>query len=690
MGSLDYVSGEVAYTLRGDAADPGRSSWLQADFNQPIAEDMSVQTGPLARARIRIGPNAIEIAADTVVDVLNLTDELVEASLRQGRIFLQIRNLQEGERVEIEIPAGSFWLLKPGAYDIDTGADDRPARVAVFEGAARFADGNTDRRIEAGQEAQVAALYPATLAVSQLPPGAMPAAGTGTDLDRPASSAADVPQAPPDEFLSWAMASEYNPEQPQSAQYVSREMTGYERLDTYGRWEQRHDYGPVWFPAAVPADWAPYRFGHWASIKPWGWTWIDDQPWGFTPFHFGRWVHIDERWAWVPGSRVEHPVYAPALVAFLENIEDAGPAPGGEPPVGWFPLAPGEAYAPWYQAGPEYIESVNVVYAPRYRDPAWRDHQSQAGEVWRAEFANRRFATLVHSDALAYGRPVIREIVHVPADRLERAAVAREAPRIMPAATRIVAGPGGWRHDVPRSIPAVAGPGGLRGALTHDTAPRVTDPGALHHQPGGSAVAGPQRVWPGQPNPPSAAARPEAHQFARPPEPAGQHVPPQFRPPPEGHHPAMAGPQYGQPVVPHAPGLGLPSGRPEPPHTAAAGQQFGRPELPHMAAPGQQFGRPEVPHTPVPASAGMAQQFGRPEAFHTPAPSYHAGAQQFGRPEVSRPPTAMPRPGAPQVTRPGAPAVIGRATLAGIARGAPQVAAPAKPAGGGSAPQKKK
>ena len=165
------------------------------------------------------------------------------------------------------------------------------------------------------------------------------------------------------------MASEYNPEQPQSAQYVSREMTGHERLDAYGRWEKRPDYGPVWFPAAVPADWAPYRFGHWASIAPWGWTWIDDQPWGFAPFHFGRWVRIDERWAWVPGSRVKHPVYAPALVAFLENIEEDGAAGqgGGEPPVGWFPLAPGEAYAPWYDAGPEYVQSVNVVYPAQYR-----------------------------------------------------------------------------------------------------------------------------------------------------------------------------------------------------------------------------------------------------------------------------------------------------------------------------------
>jgi hypothetical protein len=247
VGSLDYVSGGVAYALHGNAAEPGGPSWVAAEFDQPIAEDMSVQTGPLARARIRIGSSAVEIAADSELDVLNLTDQLIEASLWQGRVFLQIRNLQEGERVEIEIPTGALWLLKPGAYDINAGADDRPARVAVFEGTARFADGNTDLRVEAGQEAQISASYPATVVVSQLPPGAMPATAEANS-DRPPTAGSeaadnDTPNASPDEFLSWAMASEYNPEQPQSAQYVSREMTGHERLDAYGRWEKRPDCG---------------------------------------------------------------------------------------------------------------------------------------------------------------------------------------------------------------------------------------------------------------------------------------------------------------------------------------------------------------------------------------------------------------------------------------------------------------
>ena len=30
----------------------------------------------------------------------------------------------------------------------------------------------------------------------------------------------------------------------------------------------------------MPEKWAPYRHGYWRWIEPWGWTWIDDAPWG--------------------------------------------------------------------------------------------------------------------------------------------------------------------------------------------------------------------------------------------------------------------------------------------------------------------------------------------------------------------------------------------------------------------------
>jgi hypothetical protein len=91
-------------------------------------------------------------------------------------------------------------------------------------------------------------------------------------------------------------------------------------------------------------------------VEPWGWTWIDDAPWGFAPFHYGRWAMVAGGWVWVPGRMVvgARPVYAPALVAFV-----GGP---GVEVAAWFPLGPHEVYRPSYRASEFYVRRVNVTH----------------------------------------------------------------------------------------------------------------------------------------------------------------------------------------------------------------------------------------------------------------------------------------------------------------------------------------
>ena len=76
-------------------------------------------------------------------------------------------------------------------------------------------------------------------------------------------------------------------------------------------------FGALWIPRSVATGWVPYRLGHWVWVHPWGWTWVDHAPWGFAPFHYGRWVFVRARWCWVPGPRRIRAVYAPALVVFV-------------------------------------------------------------------------------------------------------------------------------------------------------------------------------------------------------------------------------------------------------------------------------------------------------------------------------------------------------------------------------------
>lgn len=93
-------------------------------------------------------------------------------------------------------------------------------------------------------------------------------------------------------------------------------------------------------------------------MAPWGKTWIDDAAWGFAPFHYGRWIKIDTRWAWLPGETGAPPVYAPALVSFFDTPEDK------DAPRRWIPLGPEEPYLPPYPVSIVYFRAVNAPAIP--------------------------------------------------------------------------------------------------------------------------------------------------------------------------------------------------------------------------------------------------------------------------------------------------------------------------------------
>jgi hypothetical protein len=83
---------------------------------------------------------------------------------------------------------------------------------------------------------------------------------------------------------------------------------------------------------------------------------VEDESWGYAPFHYGRWVSFQGRWGWVPGPREGHPVWSPALVVFAGGIQVGGVAVSA-----WFPLGPGEPYRPWYPCSPRYVDQVNIT-----------------------------------------------------------------------------------------------------------------------------------------------------------------------------------------------------------------------------------------------------------------------------------------------------------------------------------------
>jgi hypothetical protein len=209
-------------------------------------------------------------------------------------------------------------------------------------------------------------------------------------------------------------------------------MTGYEDLDEYGDWSYVAGYGPCWRPRAVVADWAPYRFGHWVYVGPWGWTWVEDEPWGFAPFHYGRWASVRGGWFWVPGPVVVRPIWAPALVAFV------GGGPGfrfsAGVGVGWFPLAPGEVYLPGYHVSRAYVNNVNItnttVSVTRVTNVYNTVIVNRNTTVNNVTYVNQRVnngVTVVSHDTFVNARPVAGNVMRVDQRELAAAPVSHLA-----------------------------------------------------------------------------------------------------------------------------------------------------------------------------------------------------------------------------------------------------------------------
>ena len=194
-----------------------------------------------------------------------------------------------------------------------------------------------------------------------------------------------------DAFSAWNDERDRGEDRVADAQrFVSPEMTGAERprpLRPAG--SRRPTTGRSGSRRAVPADWAPYSAGHWAWVRPWGWTWVDDAPWGFAPFHYGRWVYRTQRLVLGAG----HLRRAAGVRAGARGL-DRRPARRRlalgrrRPPVGWFPLAPHEVYVPSYRASPRYVREVNITHVTNVTSITTIVN-NRNGEADRRDFANR-------------------------------------------------------------------------------------------------------------------------------------------------------------------------------------------------------------------------------------------------------------------------------------------------------------
>lgn len=412
VARLGYTVGTVSFSPAGE------NDWVDATVNRPLTQGDRLWVDALARAEVEIGGSMIRLNADTGVTILNLDDQVAKLQLTQGTLSVRVRRLAPDQLIEVDAPNLVLTLRQPGDYRIAVDPAGRATDVVVRAGQAEVLGQGAAYTVDARQAYRF----------------------DGSDL-----RTYDYLDAPPlDEFDQWALSRERVFDNSRSARYVSPDVLGYQDLDANGSWVDDVSYGPVWMPNRVAVGWAPYRDGHWAWINPWGWTWVDDAPWGFAVSHYGRWAHLRGAWAWVPGPMRAPAYYAPALVVFVGGdnfrLQLSSAQVGG---VGWFPLGPREVYRPAFPVSRSYFERVNrsnTVVNVDVINRSYDSHRSRDGDDQRHEdYHNRRVPgaiIAVPTSTFVQSQPVSRAAVRLPPATLASAPLA-VVPPVAPPERRV-------------------------------------------------------------------------------------------------------------------------------------------------------------------------------------------------------------------------------------------------------------
>ena len=287
MARVQYMSGEVSMQ------PGGVNDWVAASQNRPLTTADRVWTDKNSRAELNVGDGFIRMNSETSVTLSNVGDNTdPDSNLTRACWKSRSATWKAGKFTKLTRPISPSRAMKSGVYRFDVDPNGDQTLVTVSSGYGEATGKGTAVRVNSGQQVRFSG---------------------GNSLTHTAQAAPAR-----DGFDDWAQVRDKRLDNSVSARYVSPGVIGYQDLDAYGVWQNSPQYGSVWVPTSVQPGWAPYRYGHWAWIEPWGWTWVDDAPWGFAPFHYGRWVDWNGGWGWAPGPiGYWDPYYAPALVGWI-------------------------------------------------------------------------------------------------------------------------------------------------------------------------------------------------------------------------------------------------------------------------------------------------------------------------------------------------------------------------------------
>jgi hypothetical protein len=393
----------------------GTQDWVTPALNRPMTTGDKIWSDRDGRIELQLDGSVLRLSSNTALAFLNLSDQVTQVQLTAGMLIVHVRELSDAQTFEIDTPNLAFSVLRPGVYRLSVDDTANTTAIAVRAGQGEVTGGGAAYTLHRGESDSFA----------------------GTDQLTQTAEASPAEDALED----WSASRDDRFDNAAASQYVDPNVVGYEDLDANGAWQPTPDYGYVWFPARLQPGWAPYHFGHWAYISPWGYTWVDDQPWGYAPFHYGRWCFFHDAWGWIPAPRrppgpvYVRPVYAPALVAWV----GAGAA------VAWFALGPREVFVPSYPVSRSYVQNINVSNTTVTT--------TVVNNIYRTTLVNERTVNITYANrgvpgavavttaqAFASALPVARNPARVDVAALAKAPVESFAPRELPTKQAVLGG----------------------------------------------------------------------------------------------------------------------------------------------------------------------------------------------------------------------------------------------------------
>jgi hypothetical protein len=622
---LSFADGQVSFWR------PGAQDWATAQVNTPLAPGDEVYTASPGNVEVQIGARAFVRAwANTQLGLTNQEPDFLQFKVTTGFAAFDLRTLEAGHTVEVDTPNAAFTIEHAGYYRVDV-TGERTSFITRRGGRATVTPAS-------GQAVAITSSEEVVI--------------EGTSSAQIASYAA--PQL--DVWDRWNYARTDKLLDAVSARYVSSGTYGASDLDPYGTWRAVPTYGSVWVPTAVQTGWVPYSTGAWTLDPYYGWTWVDTAPWGWAPYHYGRWVFLDGFWAWAPGPLVVRPVYAPALVAFFGGPSVRVGISIGGPLVGWVALGWGEPVVPWWGregsihepswrgwGGPRVVNNtiinnttvVNVQNINVYRNAsvqnavvAVNENRFGQGPITSAREArvDAKSLHLTHTVPQVTATPAsfvptASRGVRPPEESVTRSVVATRPSHPLPAPASGIErtmGPAGVPTPAPRLVPAPQ----QREAIQVPARPPVGQSGIerpradrdqLPPPPGAPGTRPtppqPRRAPPQVVGPAPTASQPPAGRETAPPPPTRRAAAPQG----VGPAPAASQPPAGRTAPPPPP-----TRRAEPPQGVAPAPPASQPPVGRVTAP-----RARAPETAAPPARPLPGEPANrlsPNRGETPAP----------------------------------------------------------------------